>query len=156
ADLVSYDGKHNEANGEGNRDGSDDNRSWNCGAEGPTDDVTVLATRARQQRNLLATLLLSQGVPLLLAGDELGHTQGGNNNAYCQDNETSWRAWPDDPPLVEFVANLIRLRRGNAVFRRRQTLASAQDDLLWYRPDGGEMTGADWGAGYARSVAVRL
>jgi glycogen operon protein len=156
ADLVAYDGKHNEANGEDNRDGTDDNRSWNCGVEGPTEDPEVLALRARQQRNLLATLLLSQGVPLLLAGDELGHTQGGNNNAYCHDDETSWLAWPDEAPLVAFVAELIRLRRANPVFRRRQTLASAQDDLVWYRPDGGEMTGADWGVAYARSVAVRL
>ena len=96
ADLVSYDHKHNEANGEDNADGTDDNRSWNCGAEGPTDDPAVLALRARQQRNFLATLLLSQGVPMLLSGDEFGRTQGGNNNGYCQDNELSWVHWPAD------------------------------------------------------------
>jgi isoamylase len=157
ADLVSYDRKHNEANGEGNRDGTDDNRSWNCGAEGPTEDPAILALRARQQRNLLATLLLSQGVPLLLAGDELGHTQGGNNNAYCHDDETSWLAWPDgDAPLVDFVAELIALRHRSPQFRRRQVLQSAQDDLQWLRPDGGAMTAEDWTADYARAVAVRL
>ncbi len=156
ADLVSYDGKHNEANGEDNRDGTGDNRSWNCGAEGPTDDPAILALRTRQQRNLLATLLLSQGVPLLLAGDELGHTQGGNNNAYCHDDETSWLRWPDDAPLAGFVAELIRLRRASPQFRRRQVLQSAQDDLLWFRADGAPMTGDDWNAGYARSIAVQL
>jgi len=156
SDLVSYDVKHNDANGEGNRDGSDDNRSWNCGVEGPSGDPAVLALRARQQRNFLATLLLSQGVPMLLAGDELGRSQGGNNNAYCQDNETSWLAWPEDPPLVDFVASLIRLRRESPRFRRRQVLLAEQDDLVWYRPDGALMTPEDWGHAYARSVAVRL
>ena len=156
ADLVSYDRKHNEANGEDNRDGTDDNRSWNCGVEGPTSDPDVLALRARQSRNLLATLLLSQGVPLLLAGDELGHTQGGNNNGYCQDNETSWLAWPDDPPLAGFVAHVLRARRASPVLRGRQVRHSDGDDIAWYRPDGAPMTDGDWGASYARAVAVRL
>ena len=124
ADLVSYDHKHNEANGEDNRDGSDDNRSWNCGAEGPTDDPGILALRARQKRNFLATLLLSQGVPMLLAGDEMGRTQRGNNNAYCQDNEISWVDWAvrneDDQELLDYVRALIRLRAEHPVFRRRR------------------------------------
>ncbi len=156
ADLVSYDGKHNEANGEGNRDGSDDNRSWNCGAEGPTDDPAILELRARQSRNLLATLLLSQGVPLLLAGDELGHSQGGNNNGYCQDNPTSWLHWPDEAPLAGFVADLLRLRRESPQLRRRQTDGLAQDDIAWFRPDGEPMTSADWGASFARALTVGL
>ena len=118
-DLVSYNDKHNEANGEDNRDGTDDNRSWNCGAEGETDDAAVNALRARQQRNFLATLLLSQGVPMLLGGDEFGRTQGGNNNAWCQDNEISWFDWERaDGELLEFVRRLIALRREHPVFRR--------------------------------------
>ena len=122
-DLVSYNEKHNEANLEDNRDGTDDNRSWNLGAEGPTDDPAVLALRARQQRNFLATLLLSQGVPMLLGGDELGRTQGGNNNAWCQDNEISWFDWESaDPELLEFVRRLIALRREHPVFRRTSFL----------------------------------
>jgi isoamylase len=121
-DLVSYDAKHNEANGEDNRDGSNDNRSWNCGVEGPTDDPAVLELRARQRRNLLATLLLSEGVPLLLAGDELGRTQGGNNNAYCQDNPISWIDWDGDRDLLDFVAAVCRIRRENDVFRRGSVL----------------------------------
>ncbi|MHB8671296.1 MAG: glycogen debranching protein GlgX, partial [Acidimicrobiales bacterium] len=125
ADLVSYEQKHNEANGEGNADGTDDNRSWNCGGEGPTQDNDVLALRRRQQRNLLTTLLVSQGVPMLLGGDELGRTQGGNNNAYCQDNEISWLDWDVDAErleLLEFTRRLISLRRGHPVFRRRRFL----------------------------------
>src|ERR1700756_1947793 len=119
-DLVSYNDKHNEANLEGNRDGTDDNRSWNLGAEGPTDDPAVLALRARQQRNFLATLLLSQGVPMLLGGDELGRTQHGNNNAWCQDNELSWFAWDDfASALHDFARRLTLPRRGEPVFRRR-------------------------------------
>ena len=114
ADLVSYNQKHNEANGEGNRDGTDDNRSWNCGVEGPTDDPEIIALRERQQRNFLATLLLSQGVPMLLAGDEMGRTQNGNNNAWCQDNEISWVDWEPDESrtqLLEFTQRLLELRR---------------------------------------------
>jgi glycogen operon protein len=155
ADLTSYDVKHNEANGEGNRDGTDDNRSWNCGVEGPTDDPDVLILRARQRRNLLATLLVSEGVPLILAGDELGRTQGGNNNAYCQDNPTSWVDWSalgnaDD--LVEFVASLCRLRQGSQVLKRRRFFR--EGELVWLRPDGATMSGADWSNPVARSVAV--
>jgi isoamylase len=120
ADLVSYNEKHNDANGEDNRDGDNDNRSWNCGAEGRTDDPDVVPLRARQQRNLLATLLLSQGIPMLLAGDEIGRTQGGNNNAYCQDNDISWVDWQHaDHDLLAFTASLITLRRSHPVFRRR-------------------------------------
>jgi glycogen operon protein len=165
ADLVSYDRKHNGANGEANRDGSDDNRSWNCGREGPTDDPTVLELRARQRRNLLATLLLSQGVPLLLGGDDLGRSQGGNNNAYCQDNPISWLDWTSadhEAPLVDFVAGLCRLRRAHPVFRRRQFLRGApaiagdRDDIDWFRPDGEPMTPGDWNAAYARAVTIAL
>jgi isoamylase len=152
ADLVSYEQKHNEANGEGNRDGTDDNRSWNCGVEGPTDDPAIRALRARQRRNLLATLLLSQGVPMLLGGDELGRTQGGNNNAWCQDNETSWFDWDLDDErraLLEFTRRLIRLRRDHPVFRRTDFLAgqemgSGVPDVWWFRPDGRRMTRRDW------------
>jgi isoamylase len=152
-DLVSYDAKHNEANGEGNRDGNDDNRSWNCGAEGPTDDPSVLELRARQRRNLLATLLLSDGVPLLLGGDELGRTQRGNNNAYCQDNEISWVDWTQaDRDLFEFVARVCRLRREHDVFRRTRFFAAGE--LRWLRPDGQPMEAADWSNPGARAVAA--
>jgi isoamylase len=152
-DLVSYDAKHNEANGEDNRDGNDDNRSWNCGAEGPTDDPSVLELRARQRRNLLATLLLSDGVPLLLGGDELGRTQRGNNNAYCQDNEISWVDWTRaDRDLLEFVARVCRLRREHAVFRRTRFFTAGE--LRWLRPDGQVMQAADWSNPGARAVAV--
>jgi isoamylase len=151
-DLVSYDAKHNEANGEDNRDGTDDNRSWNCGVEGPTDDPAVLELRARQRRNLLATLLLSEGVPLLLGGDELGRTQRGNNNAYCQDNPISWIDWNGDEQLVAFVATLLRIRREHAVFRRGHFFADGE--LAWLRPDGAAMQPADWRDANARAVAV--
>jgi isoamylase len=152
-DLVCYDAKHNEANGEGNRDGNDDNRSWNCGAEGPTDDPSVLELRARQRRNFLATLLLSDGVPLLLGGDELGRTQRGNNNAYCQDNEISWVDWTQaDRDLFEFVARVCRLRREHDVFRRTRFFAAGE--LRWLRPDGQPMEAADWSDPGARAVAV--
>ena len=150
-DLVSYNDKHNEANGEGNRDGESHNRSWNCGVEGDTDDPEVLALRARQQRNLLTTLVLSQGVPMLLAGDEIGHTQHGNNNGYCQDNEISWLDWDGaDTDLLDFVRRLIELRTRNSVFRRRHYFSgqiqpgSPLPDLVWYAPDGQPMTQADW------------
>jgi glycogen operon protein len=154
ADLVSYNEKHNESNGEGNRDGTDDNRSWNCGVEGPTDDPEVLALRARQQRNLLVTLMLSQGVPMLLGGDEMGRTQGGNNNAWCQDNEISWFDWSlreKNADLVAWVRHLTALRRDNPVFRRAEFLTgeeargSGLPDAWWFRPDGRRMTQTDWG-----------
>jgi isoamylase len=158
-DLVSYEQKHNEANGEGNADGESHNRSWNCGVEGDTDDPQVLACRAAQQRNLLTTLLLSQGVPMLLAGDELGRTQGGNNNAYCQDNEIAWQAWDDvDDDLFEFTKRLIELRRAHPTFRRRRFFHGrpirGSIDLGWCKPDGTEMTDEDWEDGHARSLGL--
>jgi isoamylase len=166
-DLVSYDRKHNEANGEDNRDGADDNRSWNCGVEGPSDDPAVNELRARQRRNFLVTLFLSQGVPMLLAGDELGRTQGGNNNAYCQDNEISWLDWglaETEQDLLQFTENLASLRRNHPLFRRRRffrgrphtTPADTEDDLVWLTPTGEEMTQQDWEASYANSLAVFL
>jgi glycogen operon protein len=151
-DLVSYDRKHNEANGENNRDGSDDNRSWNCGVEGPSDDPEVTGLRARQRRNLLATLLLSQGVPMLLGGDELGATHGGNNNAYCQDNETNWLDWTAlkaDGGLVDLIARLTRLRHQHPDLRRTGSVE-------WLRPDGRPMDGQDWQAPWARAVTVAV
>ena len=152
ADLVSYDHKHNEANGEGNRDGSDDNRSWNCGAEGPTDDPEIRALRERQQRNFLATLLLSHGVPMLLGGDEVARTQQGNNNAWCQDNEISWLDWERDESresLLGFTRQLVALRREHPVFRRPHyldggTTAGLLPDAWWFRADGQKMTARDW------------
>jgi isoamylase len=162
-DLVAYDDKHNEANGEGNEDGTDDNRSWNCGDEGATDDATVLACRARQQRNLLTTLLLSQGVPMILHGDELGRTQGGNNNAYCQDNEISWVDWDHiDEDLLAFTRELIRLRHDHPVFRRRRWFEGrpihGEDvtDVAWLTPEGDTMSQDDWEESYARSLQVFL
>ncbi|MER5857145.1 glycogen debranching protein GlgX [Streptomyces sp900105245] len=166
-DLVSYNDKHNEDNGEDNRDGENHNRSWNCGAEGDTDDPAVLELRARQQRNLLATLLLSQGIPMLCHGDELGRTQGGNNNAYCQDNEISWVDWElteEQGSLVEFTRRLIGLRAAHPVLRRRrffrgETATKAEQplpDLMWMRPDAREMTDRDWQRGDAHSVGVFL
>jgi glycogen operon protein len=163
-DLVSYDNKHNEANGEDNQDGSDDNRSWNCGVEGPTDDPEILSLRARQQRNLLATLLLSQGVPMMLAGDEFGRTQQGNNNAWCQDNEISWIGWdhaPDEQELRAFVRRLLELRREHPVFRRTRFFAGSSageglPDAWWFRPDGRRMAQRDWRRGDARSLGVFL
>jgi glycogen operon protein len=162
-DLVSYNEKHNEMNGEQNRDGADDNRSWNCGVEGETDDASVLALRRRQRKNLMATLLLSQGVPMLLAGDELGRTQGGNNNAYCQDNEMSWVDWHDvDEDMLEFVCRLNDLRRDHAVFRRhrffqgRPIHGADVGDIAWFRPDGSPMSDEDWNASYAKTLGVFL
>ncbi|MGW4226744.1 glycogen debranching protein GlgX [Streptomyces bauhiniae] len=166
-DLVSYNDKHNEANGEGNRDGESDNRSWNCGVEGDTDVPAVLELRARQQRNLLATLLLSQGIPMLGHGDELGRTQGGNNNAYCQDNEASWIDWDltdEQRALVDFTRRLIGLRAEHPVLRRRrffrgETATKRKQplpDLIWLRPDAREMTDQDWRRGDAHSVGVFL
>jgi glycogen operon protein len=156
ADLVSYNDKHNEANLEGNRDGTDDNRSWNCGVEGPTDEPEVNALRERQQRNLLATLILSQGTPMLLGGDEHGRTQHGNNNAWCQDNELSWYDWSFGEPeqeLLAFTRRLIALRREHPVFRRRQFLKGTEEegsglpDAWWFRTDGRRMTQHEWEAG---------
>jgi glycogen operon protein len=164
-DLVSYNQKHNEANGEDNRDGTDDNLSWNCGAEGPTDDPGVVALRERQKRNMLATLLLSQGVPMICGGDEIGRTQLGNNNAYCQDNEVSWYDWKLDGharALFAFTQRLIALLRQQPVLRRRRFFqgrrirGSEVKDLAWFRPDGKEMTDEDWSQGYARSLGLRL
>jgi isoamylase len=154
-DLVSYDQKHNEANGENNRDGTDDNRSWNCGVEGPTADQDVLALRARQRRAFLLTLLLSGGVPMLLGGDELGRTQRGNNNAYCQDNEITWFDWSAvDDALLRFTTYLIALRRRHPVFRRRRFLTgAAAADLRWFTPSGADMTPEDWADPIARSIA---
>jgi isoamylase len=163
ADLVSYDEKHNEANGEGNRDGADDNRSWNCGVEGPTDDPEVLALRARQQRNFLATLFLSQGVPMLLHGDEMGRTQLGNNNAYCQDNELSWVDWSlrdENLTLLGFTRRLVDLRRSQPVLRRRRWFVGRPirglSDIAWFTPGGVEMTDDEWEVGFAKSLAVFL
>jgi len=163
ADLVAYNEKHNEANGEDNRDGESHNRSWNCGAEGPSDDPEVNALRARQQRNFLATLLLSQGVPMLLGGDEIGRTQRGNNNGYCQDNEISWFDWGAvDQGLLDFTREAIRLRREHPVFRRRRWFQGRPIrgkgvlDIAWFRPDGEEMSDEDWEAGHAKSLAVFL
>ncbi len=163
ADLVSFNEKHNEANLEENRDGTDDNRSWNCGAEGPTDDAAVLALRARQQRNFLVTLMLSQGVPMLLGGDEFGRSQQGNNNAWCQDTELSWLDWSRaDPDLREFATRVITLRQTEPVFRRRDFLlgeptnGSGLPDVIWLRPDGERMNEEDWARTDAHSLGVFL
>jgi len=164
-DLVSYNAKHNEANGEGNRDGTDDNRSWNCGVEGPTDDPEVAALRERQQRNLLATLLLSQGVPMLLGGDEHGRTQRGNNNAWCQDNEISWFDWDlaeGQREQLDFVRRLLALRARHQVFRRGRFLAGREQegsglpDVWWFRPDGRRMTQRDWQTDVNHTLGVFL
>jgi glycogen operon protein len=160
-DLVSYNDRHNEANGEDNTDGEKDNRSWNCGVEGETDDPEVLALRGRMQRSFLITLLLSEGVPMLLAGDELGHTKRGNNNTYCQDNALSWIDWSvADRDLLEFTRALIRLRREHPVFRRprwfqgRSLRGSGLTDIGWFTPDGEEMGDADWQAGFAKALGL--
>ncbi|MDB5016856.1 MAG: glgX [Mucilaginibacter sp.] len=162
-DLVSYNEKHNEANGEDNNDGESHNRSWNCGAEGPTDDEMVLQLRRRQQRNLLATLFLSQGVPMLLAGDELGRTQQGNNNAYCQDNEISWLNWAAaDKGLLNFTQSLINLRKQHPAFRRRRWFqgqpikGKGVEDIAWFLPDGTQMTDENWNADFAKSLGIFL
>jgi isoamylase len=164
-DLVSYNDKHNEANGEDNRDGSGDNRSWNCGVEGPTDDAEIRFLRARQRRNLLTSLLLSAGVPMLLAGDELGRTQLGNNNAYCQDNEISWVDWELDEEraaLLGFTRAIVALRREHPVFRRRKFFqgqaihGSAVKDIGWFTPDGTEMDEAEWQAPDVSTLGVFL
>jgi isoamylase len=164
-DLVSHNGKHNEANLEENRDGSDDNRSWNCGIEGPTDNPGIIALRARQKRNLLATLLLSQGVPMLLAGDEFGRTQRGNNNAYCQDNEISWVDWsPEklDQDLMSFVSSVIAFRKSHPCFRRRSFFqgplakGTGVKDITWLNPEGHEMTDEQWHRPESRCLGLYL
>jgi glycogen operon protein len=165
-DLVSYNDKHNEANGEGNNDGESHNRSWNCGVEGETNDLDVLALREQQKRNFLTTLLLSQGVPMLLHGDEVGRTQRGNNNVYAQDNELAWIDWADareHSVLLDFVSEVTALRRKHPVFRRRRFFAGrpargslGSADIAWLRPTGEEMTDEDWESGFAKSLAVFL
>jgi glycogen operon protein len=164
-DLVSYNQKHNEANGENNQDGTNENYSWNMGVEGPTDDPQILAARERQKRNLLATLFLSQGVPMLCGGDEIGRTQRGNNNAYCQDNEISWYDWKLDERrsrLLEFTRGLINFRRQHLNFRRRRFFQdrsvhnTTSQNIAWYRADGNEMTQQEWNSGWVRSLGVML
>ena len=165
-DLVSYNEKHNEANGEGNRDGESHNRSWNCGVEGDTDDLEILELRAQQRRNFLGTLFLSQGVPMLLHGDETGRTQRGNNNGYCQDNDITWLDWAHvDEELLRFTAAVSQLRREHPVFRRRRFFdgrpvrrgeGTRLPDIAWFTPDSQEMTEEDWEAGFGKSVAVFL
>jgi isoamylase len=157
-DLVSYNDKHNEANQESNRDGTSDNSSWNCGVEGPTTDAGILALRERQSRAMLATLLLSFGVPMVLGGDELGRTQRGNNNAYCQDNEIAWLDWSQvDTGLQDFTRRLVALRRQHPVFRRRRFLAGAEAaELQWFTPQGAAMTSADWSDAGALAIALYL
>jgi isoamylase len=162
-DLVSYNEKHNEANGENGNDGADDNRAWNCGAEGPTDDEGINELRSRQQRNFLTTLILSVGVPMICGGDEFGRTQHGNNNAYCQDNEISWLDWEHvDDGLFAFASRVIAFRREHPVFQRRRwfygrPLRGAEvSDIGWFKPDGGEMTDDDWQSAFARSIGVFL
>ncbi|QGF24105.1 glycogen debranching protein GlgX [Raineyella fluvialis] len=166
-DLVSYNEKHNEANGEGGADGESHNRSWNCGAEGETDDAAIIALRARQERNFLTTLLLSQGVPMIAHGDELGRTQGGNNNVYCQDNETAWVDWSlgdTQKELLTFARRVVALRRDHVVFHRRRFLGGgdgrvaegALGEIAWYQPTGEHMADEDWVKAHARSVMVFL
>ncbi|MEO6287624.1 MAG: glycogen debranching protein GlgX [Dyadobacter sp.] len=162
-DLVSYDEKHNEANGEDNKDGDDNGHSWNCGVEGPTDDPEIIALRNRQKRNLLTTMFLSQGVPMLVAGDEIGRTQNGNNNAYCQDNEISWLDWGSaDQQLLEFTKSLIRFCEDHPTFRRRRwfqdlpVTGSDAKDIMWFRPDGHQISDQQWEGGSARSFGVFL
>jgi glycogen operon protein len=162
-DLVSYNTKHNLANGENNRDGESHNRSWNCGVEGETRDLGINALRARQQRNFLTTLLLSQGVPMMSMGDEIGRTQNGNNNAYCQDNELSWFDWYGiDEALLEFTKTIIRLRQNHPIFRSPQFFhgesirGSNLTDIGWFRPDGAEMADSDWKAHFAKAITVFL
>jgi glycogen operon protein len=165
-DLVSYNEKHNEANGEHNNDGESHNRSWNCGVEGPTDDLDVVALREQQKRNFITTLLLSQGVPMMLHGDEMGRTQQGNNNVYAQDNELSWVDWQiakDNWALVDFTAKVAKLRREHPVFKRRRFFSGTSlrgsggvADIVWFTPGGTEMDDDDWDSGFAKSLGVFL
>ena len=164
-DLVSYNQKHNEANGDSNKDGESNNLSWNCGAEGPTDDVEINRLRRQQVRNFFATLLLSQGVPMIRHGDEFGHTQKGNNNAYCQDNEISWLNWQHDDEqkhLLHFVSQVIQLKRNEPVFRRpkffqgRPLRGQGVQDIYWREPSGQEMTEEAWNSGTVGCVGVHL
>ena len=162
-DLVSYNEKHNHANGEDNRDGESHNRSWNCGVEGPSNDGEINTLRARQQRNFLSLLFLSQGVPMLLAGDEIGRSQRGNNNAYCQDNDIGWIDWEDaDESLQTFVMDLIALRKAHPIFRRRRWFEGSSvrgdglTDIGWFKPDGTQMSADDWNVGYAKALGVFL
>jgi len=164
-DVVSYNDKHNEANGEHNHDGSNDNRSWNCGVEGPSDDPAIIELRQRQIRNLLATLLLSQGTPMLLAGDEFGRTQRGNNNAYCQDNEISWLDWSlleSNQSLLRFVRKLTALRKNYPILRRNRFLTGGYDeelevkDLTWINASGHEMRDEDWHDGLMRCFGMLM
>jgi glycogen operon protein len=164
-DLVSYNEKHNEANGEQNQDGTNNNDSWNCGAEGPTDDPAVNALRWQQKRNLITTLLLSQGVPMLLAGDELSQTQQGNNNTYCQDNELTWLHWDltdAQQAFCDFVRAVVHLQRTQPVFQRRKFFlgraiyGAGIQDIVWFEPSGEEMSAEAWQTGEARCLGVRL
>jgi glycogen operon protein len=165
-DLVSYNDKHNQDNGEDNNDGESHNRSWNCGVEGPSNDPEINALRSRQQRNFITTLLLSQGVPMLCHGDELGRTQRGNNNGYCQDNSLTWVDWSSaDGELQEFTESVSALRSEHRVFRRKRFFdgrpvrrrgSEGLPDISWFQPDGTEMSDEDWDSGFGRSVAVYL
>ena len=163
-DLVSYNDKHNEANGEGNQDGESNNNSWNCGVEGPTEDEEVLELRGRQERNLLTTLFLSQGVPMLRGGDEAGQSKGGNNNSYCQNNEISWQSWKrteEQERLLEFTSKLIAFRNEHPIFHRPKFFQGKEvidnlKDINWHRPDGGEMDGVDWANQATRAFSVLL
>jgi glycogen operon protein len=162
-DLVSYNEKHNEANGENNQDGESHNRSWNCGEEGPTKKKDILALRQQQKRNFLATLFLSQGVPMIVAGDEMSRTQQGNNNAYCQDNEISWINWEKtDSELVDFTTKLIALRKAHPAFSRRKWFQGRPikglgvEDIAWFLPEGTEMTEDHWKTSFAKSLAIYL
>ena len=162
---MSFNDKHNDANGEENKDGDNNNHSWNCGAEGPTDDGAVNKLRRRQMRNLLATLFLSQGVPMLCGGDEYGRTQQGNNNAYCQDNEISWLSWkrePHEDAQTDFTARLIAFRREHPIFRRpkffqgREVRGTGVKDLVWLNPGGSEMSDDEWGTHFVKTLGVML
>jgi len=164
-DLVSYNEKHNEANGEENRDGADASFSWNCGVEGPTDDASIIALRQRQMRNLFALLFLSQGVPMIYGGDEIGHTKKGNNNTYCQDNELSWHNWSPDESgkdFLGFASRMVAFRRANPVLRRRRFFLGRRirgtdiKDIMWLRADGEEMSEEDWGSSWLRCIGVLL
>jgi glycogen operon protein len=164
-DFVSYNDKHNDVNGENNQDGANDNNSWNCGAEGPTEDPAINALRAQQKRNFVATLLLSAGVPMILAGDEIGHTQHGNNNAYCQDNEITWLDWnitDEQRAFFSFVRSVINIRQTQPVFQRRKFFQGRRidgadvPDISWFQPSGEEMTNESWNAGYTQCLGVRF